>query len=196
MNALINPSIPSIRGAWAAIRLDDRGFDQIDGSDIGFRRSWAALLLALPFMMLGALAAVKALALANMAGGTVKWPDVPVPLVFVSNIIQWFLSAGALALIAMVFGKADKIKRLIACDNWITLWFLLLQAPFNFCTATNLLSPLGSIGGIVITIYGLVVTARMLLVVLKLPLAAVIGVMIFILLLQLSLMQFVQGLQG
>lgn len=194
MKALIDPSIESIRGAWAAIRLDDSGFDQIDGSDAGFRRSWAALLLALPFMMLAAFAASKALALANMAGGPVKWPEVPVPMAFVSNIFQWFLGAGALALIARVFGKADKIKRLIACDNWITLWFLVLEAPFNFFTATNLLSPLGSVGGMVITVYNLVVTARLLLVVLKLPLAAVIGVMIFILLLQLSLLQLVQGL--
>ncbi len=196
MKALINPSIRSIRGAWAALRFDDTGFDQIDGSDAGFRRSWAAILLALPFMMLAALAATKALALANMAGGGIKWPDVPVPIAFISNIIQWFLGAGALALIAIVFGKADKIKRLIACDNWITLWVLLLEAPFNVLTATNLLSPLGAIGGMVMTIYSLVVTSRMLLVVLKLPLAAVIGVMIFILLLQLSLLQLVQGLSS
>jgi hypothetical protein len=194
MNTLIDPSIQSIRSAWAALHLDNRGFDAIDGSEAGFRRSWAALLLALPFIMLAAMAASKAVALANLAGDTPKWPEIPVSIAFMSSIFQWFLGAGALALIATVFGKADKIKRLIACDNWISLWFLLLEAPFNLLTATNMLSPIGSIGGMLLTLYGFAVGARMLIVVLKLPLAAVIGVMIFLLLLQLSMLQLVQGL--
>jgi hypothetical protein len=194
MNTLITLSAPSIRGAWAALRLDDRGYEQIDGSDAGFRRSWSAILLGLPFIMLAAMAASKAIAAANLAGGAVKWPEIPVPVAFMSGLLQWLLGAGALALIALVFGKADRIKRLIACDNWITLWFLLLEAPFNLLTATGLLSPVGTIGGALLSIFALVVASRMLLVVLKLPVAAVIGVMIFVLLLQLSLIQLVQAL--
>jgi hypothetical protein len=152
------------------------------------------LLLALPFLMLAAMAASKAVALANLAGDGPKWPEIPVSIAFISSLFQWCLGAGALALIATVFGKADKIKRLIACDNWITLWFLLLEAPFNLLTATDMLAPIGSIGGFLLSLYGFAVTSRMLIVVLKLPLAAVIGVMIFLLLLQLSLLQLVQGL--
>jgi hypothetical protein len=41
MNTLIDLSAQSIRGAWAALRFDDHGYNQIDGSDVGFRRSWA-----------------------------------------------------------------------------------------------------------------------------------------------------------
>jgi hypothetical protein len=194
MNALIDPSVASIRGAWAALQLDNRGFEAIDGSEAGFRRSWAALLLALPFLMLAAMAASKAITIANLASDVPKWPVIPVPFAFMSIVFQWLLGAAALALIAAVFGKADKIKRLLACDNWITLWFMLLEAPFNLLTATNMLAPIGSIGGILLSLYGFAVTSRMLIVVLKLPLAAVIGVMIFLLLLQLSLLQLVQGL--
>jgi hypothetical protein len=194
MNTLIEPSIPSIRGAWAALRLDDRGYDQIDGSDVGFRRSWIAMVLGLPFIMLAAMAAAKAIAAANLAGGAAKFPEIPVPIAFMSGLLQWLLGAGALALIALVFGKADRIKRLIACDNWITLWFMVLEAPFHLLTATGILSPIGTIGGLLVSIFALVVVSRMLLVVLKLPIAAVIGVMIFIMLLQLSLIQLVQGL--
>jgi uncharacterized membrane protein YfcA len=194
MNALIDPSIRSIQGAWAALRLDDTGYAQIDGSDAGFRRSWAALLLALPFIMLMALAATKAIALSNLAGVAPKLPEIPLPITFVSGIVQWLLSAGCLALIAVVFGKADKIKQLIACDNWITLWFLVLEAPFNVLTATGLLHPVGAIGAALLGVFGLVVGARMLLVVLKLPVAAVIGILVFVLLIQLSLAQLFQGL--
>ncbi len=194
MNRLIEPSVRSIRGAWAALRLDDDGFAHIDGSDAGFRRSWAALLLALPFIMLMALAAIKAVALSNEAGIAPKLPDIPLPVAFVSGIIQWLLAAGCLALIALVFGKADKIKHLIACDNWITLWLLVLEAPFNLLTAMGLLHPVGSIGAALLGVYGLVVGARMLLAVLKLPVAAVIGILVFVLLIQLSLAQLLRTL--
>ncbi len=188
MNVLIDPSVASIRGAFAALRLDDRGFDQIDGSDIGFRRSWAALLLALPFIALAALAVAKATALEP------KLPDVPLLAAFIGGIVQWLLGTGCLALIALVFGKRDRLKQLIACDNWITLWFLVLEAPFNLLTATGLLTPLGGIGGTLLAVYSIIIAARMLLVVLKLPLAAVIGMIIFLMLIQLSLLQLLQGM--
>jgi hypothetical protein len=140
------------------------------------------------------MAASKAIATLNMAGGPTKLPEVPVPIAFMSGIVQWLLGAAALALIAFVFGKTDHIKRLIACDNWITLWFLVLEAPFNIMSAMNILTPLGSMGGSLLAVFSLVITVRMLLFVLKLPFAAVVGVIIFMLLLQLSLLQLVQGL--
>jgi hypothetical protein len=194
MNALIDPSIRSIQGAWAVLRFDDRGYAQIDGSDAGFRRSWAALLLALPFIMLMALAATRAITLSNLAGNAPKLPEIPVPAAFVSGILQWLLSAGCLALIALVFGKADRIKRLIACDNWITLWLMVLEAPFNVLTATGFLHPVGSLVAALLGVFGLVIAARMLLVVLQLPVAAVIGVLIFVLFIQLAMVQLFQGM--
>jgi hypothetical protein len=190
MNALINPSVASIQGAWAAVRLNDHGYAHIDGSAPGFRRSWAALLLGLPFLALAAFAVSK------MTMAEPKLPDVPVYAAFAGAILQWILGAGCLALIALVFGKADRIKRLIACDNWISLWFLVLEAPFHFMNAIGILAPLGSLGSSLISVFAMVVGARMLLVVLELPVAAVIGIILFLLLIQLSMVQLLQGLVG
>jgi hypothetical protein len=190
MNALIDPSIVSIRGAWAALRFDDSGFEKIDGSDAGFRRSWAAMLLALPFLMLSAYAIAKLTALDP------KLTDVPVSAAFIGTIVQWGAGSLSLALIAFVFGKSDRAKRLVATDNWITLWLLVLEAVPNFFIATHLLSPLGSVVAAMVGVYGLVVHARMILAVLKLPLAAVIGILIFLLLIQMSMAQLLRGFGG
>ncbi len=188
MNRLITPSIASIRGAFAVLRFDDRGFAQIDGCEDGFRRSWGALILALPFMGLAAMA------IARITAAEPKFPDVPMGMAFVGGIFQWVIGAGCFALIALVFNRRDQIRHLLACRNWIALWFLVLEAPFHFLTALNLLPPIGMIGSSLIEVYGLVVMARTLLVVLKLPVAAVIGILVFLLLIQLSLAQVMQGL--
>jgi hypothetical protein len=187
MNRLIDPSAESLRGALQVIRFDDAGFARIDTSDAGFARSWAALLLSLPFL------ALSAFAIAHVSAADPKIPDFPAGLAFFATILAWLAGAGGLAVVALATGKREKTRALIATSNWVNLWFMLFEAPVNLLLALDMLTGLAGLLNAALGVFALVVGVRVLMTVLKLPLVVVMGLLVVILLMQIFAAALLRG---
>lgn len=186
MTFSLQPFAPSIQGAFRVVLLDDAGFGMIDTSDRGFRRSWIALLLALPFI------ALHSLAVSHVMVDQMSMPPIPTGLAFFTGIVQWLISAGSLAMIAWVTGRQEKLRALIATDNWIGLWFMVLSGPIDLLMALDIIRPVSESLSFLLSLYSFTVGARMLVIILKLRLITVLGLMGILLSIMISVAFLVQ----
>lgn len=101
----------SLRSAWRLFAFREDVFPHFDVTPEGFRRSWIALPLSLPFILLGT-------AVVNIIAKN------PLPLwsVTLFFFINWLVGVGGLVFFGFLTRKSEQLTATITVYNWYSLW--------------------------------------------------------------------------
>jgi hypothetical protein len=128
----------SLRSAWRLLALKDDALAEIDVTPEGFRRSWLALPLTLPFVLLG-------IAASNLVDPD-KTPLVPAAIFLA---VSWLVGVGGVVFFGFLTRRSEKLTAAITVLNWFGLWanmiFILPRLFFAAGMPLNLMSALSQI---------------------------------------------------
>jgi hypothetical protein len=101
----------ALRGGWRLLAFREDAFASFDVTPDGFRRSWLALALSLPFILLGN-AVVS------------KFTELGAPLfaVAIFAVLNWLVGVGALVFFGILTRRSEALTATITMFNWFALW--------------------------------------------------------------------------
>jgi hypothetical protein len=108
---MIRGNEASLRSGWQLLAFREDAFSGFDMTPTGFRKSWQALTLSLPFILLGN-------ALVS------KFTEFGAPLFAVAffALVNWLVGVGALVLFGFLTRRSAVLPATITVFNWFTLW--------------------------------------------------------------------------
>jgi hypothetical protein len=108
---MIRDNEESLRGSWRLLTFREDAFSGFDVTTKGFRKSWLALALSLPFILLGN-------ALVS------KFTEFGAPLfaVAVFAMVNWLAGVGALVFFGFLTRRTGILPATITVFNWFALW--------------------------------------------------------------------------
>jgi hypothetical protein len=108
---MIKGNEASLRSGWQLLTFREDAFAGFDMTPEGFRKSWLALALSLPFILLGN-------ALVS------KFTEFGAPLfaVAIFAVLNWLIGVGALVFFGILTRRSEALTATIIIFNWFTLW--------------------------------------------------------------------------
>ncbi len=110
----------AVRGAWYLMALQAKGLAWFDLSAPGYRRSWAAMALSLPFVL-------YRVAVFNYLAPAKTMP-IPLLSVAVFMVVNWMIGVGGLVMFGVLFRQQARLVAAITLLNWLGLIGNLLLA--------------------------------------------------------------------
>ncbi len=117
----------SLRSAWRLLGFHEDAFENFDVTPEGFRRSWIALPLALPFILLGT-------AIGNMYARD----SISLMAVSVFVVLNWLIGVGGLVFFGMLTRQSQQLTATITVSNWFTLWANIILLLPKLCLLLGL----------------------------------------------------------
>ncbi|WP_176086614.1 hypothetical protein [Martelella sp. HB161492] len=114
------PTIAEIRfylkGLWLLFKGSATAYHYLDFTERGFRRSFWAFVICLPFMVLSSL-----LSLTDSAGNGVAFTGLLVFRTILIQAVSWIVPLVAIALVCHFSGQAKAFFRIVIASNWLSV---------------------------------------------------------------------------
>lgn len=125
------PSIAEIlhyfSGVWMLMWGRSEGLSRLDISVDGFWRSFTAIIVALPVLLLASMDGVSVYT--DNAG---LLAPLPIPLrLALATVSAWILTYALIVLVARHVGLADRMVHYVVASNWATALLAWLLVPFH-----------------------------------------------------------------
>ena len=134
----------NLLGAWHLLAGKQTALKHMDFSRNAMKQSWRAMLLALPFIVLGAYASKVTGPVAAEMAKLNGYATAPLPSTLLSVLIGiavWIAGVAMQRAMAVLFGKPEKANAIVVINNWFRLLINFVGAPFALLTALHWLDP-------------------------------------------------------
>jgi hypothetical protein len=163
----------NVSGAWAVMRGQPEGLARLDLSLDGFWRSFAVVILLIPFIVLALASQRELMAASGQAVAPIGTGEIALGLVIL--LVDWFTFPLIFAALARPFGLGQRYIPFIVARNWAALIISAIAASVHALNLTGVAPPdLVSI----LLLVTLGVTVRFAYIIARTTLAAPIGVVL------------------
>lgn len=144
----------NVLSAWYLLVGKQDALKWMTFSPTAMRQSWVALLLAVPFLGLDALATKISGPAIAQAASIKNYVETSAPMSLVIAVVAWIVGILVQRTMAILLGRKDKADAMVIINNWLRLLVNFVGAPLSVLVALHWLNPVIALSiGFCISVY-------------------------------------------